>query len=97
MSAIPEDFVRKTAKLSDEVTKPFPASKKIHVEGSRPDVLVPMREVTLTPTHTSQGIEENPPIFVYDTSGPYTDPGARIDLLAGLADVRAAWLAESCD
>ena len=92
MSAIPEEFVRKTARLSDEVTKPFPASQKIYVEGSRPDIRVPMREVTLTPTHTSQGVEENPPVYIYDTSGPYTAPDARIDLLAGLPEVRTAWI-----
>jgi phosphomethylpyrimidine synthase len=73
MSAIPEDFVQTTARLSDEVTKPFPASQKRYVEGSRPDIRVPMREVDLTPTHTSSGVEENPPVYVYDTSGPYTD------------------------
>ncbi len=97
MSAIPEEFVRKTAKLSDEVTKPFPASRKIYVEGSRPDIRVPMREVTLTPTHASDGVEENPPVYIYDTSGPYTDPRARIDLLAGLAEVRTAWIEERGD
>ena len=97
MSAIPEEFVRKTAKLSDEITKPFPNSRKIHVEGSRPDIRVPMREVTLTPTQSNQGIEENPPVYVYDTSGPYTDPEARINLLTGLPDVRAAWIAERGD
>ena len=51
-----------------------------------------MREVTLTPTHTSRGIEENPPVYIYDTSGPYTDPKARIDLMAGLADIRTPWI-----
>jgi phosphomethylpyrimidine synthase len=97
MSAIPEDFIHKTARLSDEVTKPFPASRKVFVEGSRPDIRVPMRELTLTPTHTSQGVEENPPVYVYDTSGPYTDPSARIDLLAGLPEVRTAWIRERGD
>jgi phosphomethylpyrimidine synthase len=97
MSAIPEDFIRKTARLSDEVTKPFPNSRKIYVQGSRADLRVPMREVTLTPTHTRQGVEENPPVYVYDTSGPYTDPAAVIDLLAGLADVRGAWIEERGD
>ena len=81
MSAIPEDFIKKTAKLSDDVTRPFPASKKIYVEGSRPDIQVPMREVECTPTHTEQGDELNPPIYIYDTSGPYTDPQVKIDLL----------------
>ncbi|EGV34057.1 Phosphomethylpyrimidine synthase [Thiorhodococcus drewsii AZ1] len=97
MSAIPQDFVRKTTQLSEEVTRPFPNSRKIHVTGSRPDLRVPMREVSLTPTHTNEGEEENPPVFVYDTSGPYTDPNARIDLLAGLADVRTTWIEERGD
>jgi len=97
MSAIPEEFVRKAARLSDEVTKPFPASKKIYVAGSRPEIRVPMREVTLTPTNTSQDGEENPPVYIYDTSGPYTDPDASIDLLTGLPEVRTAWIEERGD
>ncbi|RKT44240.1 phosphomethylpyrimidine synthase ThiC [Thiocapsa rosea] len=97
MSAIPQAFVQKTAELSDEVTRPFPSSRKIYVTGSRPDLRVPMREVTLTPTQTNAGVEENPPIMVYDTSGPYTDPTAHIDLLAGLPDLREAWIRERGD
>jgi len=92
MSAIPHDFIRRTAQLSDEVTQPFPRSRKVYVEGSRPDIRVPMREVSLTPTHSSTGVEENPPVYIYDTSGPYTDPQARIDLMAGLPDIRGAWI-----
>ena len=53
MSAIPEEFARKTARLSDQVTEPFPASRKIYVQGSRPDIRVPMREVRLTPEEQS--------------------------------------------
>jgi len=97
MSAIPEEFVRKTAQLSDEVTQPFSASQKIYVEGSRPDIRVPMRAVTLSATHANEGIEENQPVYIYDTSGPYTDPDARIDLLVGLPDVRGAWIEERGD
>jgi len=97
MSAIPEEFVRTTARLSDEVTKPFPASRKIYVDGSRSDLRVPMREVILTPTHAGSGVEDNPPVYLYDTSGPYTDPKARIDLLAGLPEVRTAWIEERGD
>jgi phosphomethylpyrimidine synthase len=97
MSAIPEDFVTTTARLSDEVTRPFPASTKRYVTGSRPDVRVPMREIAQTPTQTAQGSEENPPVWVYDTSGPYTDPAVSIDLLKGLPDVRSAWIEERGD
>ena len=92
MSAIPEDFIKKTTQLSEDVTRPFPNSRKIYVEGSRPDIRVPMRQVEQADTAASFGAEKNPPITVYDTSGPYSDPEASIDLLAGLADVRAAGL-----
>ena len=97
MSAIPEEFVKKTAKLSEDVTQPFTASKKIYIEGSRDDIHVPMREVTCTPTITDAGEEENPPITVYDTSGPYTDPQVDIDLLRGLPEVRESWIEERGD
>jgi phosphomethylpyrimidine synthase len=97
MSAIPEEFIRKTAGLSDAVTQPFPRSRKIYVQGSRDDLRVPMREVSLTPTWTRSGSEDNPPVYIYDTSGPYTDPSVRIDLMAGLPDVRSAWIKERAD
>ena len=97
MSAIPEDIASTTARLSEEVTRPFPSARKVYVEGSRPDIRVPMREVRQTPTITNEGLEENPPIYVYDTSGPFTDPAARIDLTQGLAAVRARWIEERGD
>ena len=97
MSAIPEEFVRRTARVSEAVTRPFPRSRKIFVQGSRPDLRVPMREIAQEPTQASMGAEENPPITVYDTSGPYTDPQARVDLMQGLPDVRAAWIEERGD
>ena len=62
------------------MTRPIPGSRKIHVPGSRPDLQVPMREIALTRTPTLFGGEENAPVTVYDTSGPYTDPDVRIDL-----------------
>ncbi len=97
MSAIPVDLVRKTAELSAEATGPFPGSRKIYVTGSRPDLRVPMREVIQSPTQTQSGLEENPPIPVYDTSGPYTDPEVEIDLSRGLPRVRSAWISERGD
>ncbi len=92
MSAIPDEFLQQTARLSEEVTRPFPGSRKIYVSGSHPGVRVPMREIEQSPTRANEGLEENPPIYVYDTSGPYGEAGARIDLLKGLADVRGAWI-----
>lgn len=97
MSAIPEEFVQKTIELSADVTRPFPGSRKIYVEGSRPDLRVGMREIGQAPTAASFGAEDNPPITVYDTSGPYTDPEVKIDLLKGLPDVRGAWIDERGD
>ena len=92
MSAIPEDFVKKTAQLSEAVTRPFSNSRKIYVPGTVPGLSVPMREVSQQPTHGLEGDEENPPVYVYDTSGPYTDPGAEIDLLKGLEPLRSPWI-----
>ncbi len=92
MSAIPEDFIRETARLSEDVTRPFPRSRKIHVEGAHAGVRVPMREISQDVTHAMQGDEENPPIYLYDTSGPYTDPDATIDLLKGLPPLRESWI-----
>lgn len=97
MSAIPDDFIRNTARVSEAVTRPFPNSRKIFVTGSRPDLRVPMREVSQSPTQASMGAEENPPVTLYDTSGPYTDPTAHIDLLQGLSDLRAGWIDERGD
>jgi phosphomethylpyrimidine synthase len=81
--------------------EPFPASRKVYVEGSLPGVRVPMREVRLSPTQPAHaGVAvENPPVTLYDTSGPYTDPDSatRIDLRAGLPALRSAWIAERGD
>ena len=97
MSAIPQEFLDRAAQLSSDSTRPLDGSKKIYVEGSRPDIQVPMREIYLEDTASSFGAEPNPPIPVYDTSGPYTDPEVQVDLLKGLADVRSNWIEERND
>jgi phosphomethylpyrimidine synthase len=97
MSAIPEDFVTKTARLSEDVTRAYPNSRKIYVTGSRPDLRVPMRVVEQADTPASFGAEANPPLTLYDTSGPYTDPDVHIDLMKGLPDVRTRWIDERGD
>ena len=84
MSAIPESFLKKTAALSTEVTQPFPNSRKIYITGSRPDLKVGMREIHQT--------NNNPPLRVYDTSGPYTDPAIKTDVRQGLQKIRAEWI-----
>ncbi len=99
MNAIPDEFLSKTAKLNQASVQSFPNSKKIYVEGGRPDIRVPMREISLTDTPAVEGgqVETNPAVMVYDTSGPYTDPSVEIDIRKGLADVRSAWIEERGD
>ncbi|MGH7205094.1 MAG: phosphomethylpyrimidine synthase ThiC [Nitrospiraceae bacterium] len=76
------------------MTQPFPASRKVYVEGTMHEVRVPMREISLTPTRTMNGdaSSPNPSVTVYDTSGPYTDPSKKIDIRAGLAPKRRNWI-----
>lgn len=75
----------------------FPGSKKVYVTGSRPDLKVPMREIELSLTTGTFGKQENPPIRVYDTSGPYTDPSYTVDLSKGLPALRSSWIQERGD
>jgi len=87
---------------STEITRePFPNSRKIYVTGSRPDIRVPMREIVQHPTRDRTNgnatVEDNPPITVYDTSGPYTDPEVDIDVRKGLAPLRLNWIQERGD
>ena len=97
MNALAVDLIRQTSELSTSVVRPIPGSRKIHIAGSRADLRVPMREVELADTPLMFGAEKNPPLAVYDTSGPYTDPQVRIDLVAGLAPARARWIEERGD
>lgn len=84
-----------------DLTRALPASKKVYIQGSRPDIQVPMREITLTDTPVGgfgkkEG-EHNPPFYVYDTSGVYTDPNVKIDLTKGLPKLREKWIEERGD
>jgi len=97
MNAQPTDLLRQAQELSESVVQPILGSKKVYIEGSRPDIRVPMREITLANTPKTFGTELNAPFSVYDTSGPYTDPDATIDLGAGLAALRAKWIEERGD
>ena len=97
MSAAPEEFLSKTASVDPESVQPFPSSRKVYRSGSRSDVNVPFREISLAETRSSDGVERNDSVFVYDTSGPYTDPESRIDIRQGLAPLRAGWIEERGD
>ncbi len=75
-------------------TEPLPGSRKVYVSGPH-GIRVPMREISLTPTKGMSGeVEVNPPVLVYDTSGPYTDPTISIDLRKGLPELRKPWILE---
>ena len=87
-----DKFVATSAHVDEAAISPLPNSRKIFIEGSRPDIRVPMREITQADTPTGFGGEPNPPIFVYDCSGPYSDPAATIDIRSGLPALRAAWI-----
>lgn len=90
-------FLNETASVDEGATKPFAKSRKIYVEGSRPDIRVPFREISLSDTRSAFGAEKNPPVVVYDTSGPYTDPDVSIDIRNGLPALRAGWIMERGD
>ncbi|MEE9337337.1 MAG: phosphomethylpyrimidine synthase ThiC [Methylococcaceae bacterium] len=95
MSAVRKDITA-TGTSSVKIDS-YPASDKIYVEGSRPDIQVPMRKITLSDTPVHFGEEKNGPLYVYDTSGVYTDPNVDINLQEGLASIRATWIAERDD
>ena len=75
-------------------TEPFPASRKVYVTGSHPSIRVPMREINLTPTQGPNGEipTPNPPVTVYDPSGPYTDSDVSINVRKGLHPLRREWV-----
>jgi len=87
-----------SAQVDELSTQPFPASEKVYVQGSRSDLQVGMREITLSPTPLKgDETEYNAPLRVYDTSGPYTDPSINIDVRKGLPRFRESWIVERGD
>mgnify|MGYP002717737636 FL=1 len=93
----PADISAQHEQDAKDLTRILPASKKVYIQGSRPDIQVPMREIELTDTPTGLGGEHNPPLMVYDTSGVYTDPNVEIDLNKGLPNIRDSWIEERQD
>jgi len=92
MNANPK-FLSQAAHVDAAAIKPLPNSRKVYVEGSRPDIRVPMREISQADTPAGMGAEKNPPIYVYDCSGPYTDSAVKIDIRSGLPAMREGWIA----
>lgn len=98
MSAISENFLKETKSVSGELTKPFPNSEKEYVFGSRDDIKVSMRKINLSDTVTAKGKRiKNDPVYVYDTSGPFTDTDIEVDLTKGLSLIRKGWIEERKD
>ncbi|MEK9768758.1 MAG: phosphomethylpyrimidine synthase ThiC [Betaproteobacteria bacterium] len=91
MNAKPQ-FLSDKASLDDDALASFPNSRKIYVDGKLFDIRVPMREITQSPTQSELGKTENPKIYVYDTSGPYTDPSTKVDIRKGLPELRKTWI-----
>jgi phosphomethylpyrimidine synthase len=91
MRAIPEGFLTRTAEMAADSRQPFPNSRKVYIEARRADIRVPMREIRLAQTASPDGSASRDALAVYDTSGPYTDPQAQIDLNRGLAPIRGGW------
>jgi phosphomethylpyrimidine synthase len=96
MNANPQ-FLAAAAHVDEAAIKPLPNSRKVYVQGSRSDIQVPMREITLTDTPAAMGAEKNPSLHVYDCSGPYTDPDSNIDIRSGLPAMREGWISERND
>ncbi|MFY9314599.1 MAG: phosphomethylpyrimidine synthase ThiC [Burkholderiales bacterium] len=96
MNANPK-FLAATAHVDDAAVKPLPNSRKVYVSNLRGDLRVPMREVSQSDTPSMFGGEKNPPITVYDCSGPYTDSAAKIDIRSGLPALREKWILERND
>ena len=90
-------FVGDTAEIDPATKVPFANSRKVYIQGSRADIQVPFREISLSDTPSQFGAEKNPPVMVYDTSGVYTDPNVNVDIRNGLPAMRAAWIMERGD
>jgi len=88
---------RDPVQLDPLARSPLPKSRKVYIEGSHADIRVPVREISLADTHSLSGVEANPALRVYDTSGPYTDPDIEIDLNRGLAQIRTRWIEARAD
>lgn len=79
-------------------TNAFPNSKKVYIPGNLHPIQVAMREISLSPTKLSKGgLEINPPVTIYDTSGPYTDVNSEIDIRKGLDRIREQWIVDRND
>jgi phosphomethylpyrimidine synthase len=90
-------FLADNAHVDLAAVAPLPNSRRIYATGSRPDLKVAMREIHQSDTATRNGVEKNPPVCVYDTSGPYGDPDIQVDIRSGIHALRLPWIQERSD
>ncbi|MCD8317825.1 MAG: phosphomethylpyrimidine synthase, partial [Paraprevotella sp.] len=88
--------------MEDKIKITYPSSEKVYLQGRlHPEIKVGMRKVILTPTVTVENgkriVKDNTPVYIYDTSGPYSDPNAEIDLRKGLPRLRESWILQRGD
>lgn len=90
-------FNAELAQVDSAAIAPFPESQKVFISADRKNIRVAMRKISQSDTPLETGVEKNPPIYVYDTSGPYTDPNISIDIRKGLPGIRENWISERND
>jgi phosphomethylpyrimidine synthase len=91
------DVIDREGTATEPVAAPAGNARRVYVQGSRPDLLVPFREVAQAPTPGAAGDTANPPLRLYDTSGPHGDPAVTVDPKAGLPALRRPWILERGD
>ena len=91
------EVIDREGTATEPVAAPAGNARRVYVQGSRPDLLVPFREVAQAPTRGAAGGTDNPPLRLYDTSGPHGDPAMTVDPQAGLAALRRPWILERGD
>jgi phosphomethylpyrimidine synthase len=85
-------LLSETAQMDAQLTGPISGSEKMYIQGSRADIQVPMRKISLSDSQSTDGPVKNAPLYVYDTSGPYTDPAYHVDVRKGLPALRSKWI-----
>src|SRR5258708_10227021 len=91
--SFPEEIIMSAAIKTTEIDNTLPNSRRIYVNGQQPGVRVPFREIAQNQTRNFDNtLDDNPPVRVYDSSGPWGDPSVKADVRAGLAAVRREWI-----
>ncbi|MSQ66628.1 MAG: phosphomethylpyrimidine synthase ThiC [Gammaproteobacteria bacterium] len=92
MNAVLENVREQRAGLDPELTRPLPGSRKVYLGDATRGLQVPMREIAQSATHERGAPKPNASVYVYDTSGPYTDSAQNVAVRSGLAALRTPWI-----